>query len=369
MSQQLVGVFLGACGLSLVAGLSAATEGERNKTSLPRYEATLLKPLPGSAVSEAVGINNLGVVVGGSGEFLQSSNRATVWDRRGGPTELPANGEFNEAVAINDAGEVVGNEVSPAGRTRACAWKAGVHRYLTEFPGALHSLAYDINNAGWVVGECGTGEFSLPPFEDTHAVLWRGEEMVDLGTLGGLSSYAAAINEKGQIVGTSLMGEGGERWSGFLWDKGVMTRLPTPDPYHSTEAHDINDGGFIVGTSADNNPFNSPLTLWQGKQVQALPFESHSPSVDNGGTVVSNVLGDADNYRAYVWTHGKRDSLAHRVSPRPKRVEWQNNEARDINSHGQVVGWKLRGRLTTSNSPIAFRLDPTSSQERRRKPF
>src|SRR5262249_51103206 len=62
-------------------------------------------------------------------------------------------------------------------------------------PGGHYSYANDINAVGQVVGWAG------------HAVLWNNGTIIDLGRLepkGG--SSAAAINDRGQIVGWSSVG-------------------------------------------------------------------------------------------------------------------------------------------------------------------
>jgi probable HAF family extracellular repeat protein len=54
--------------------------------------------------------------------------------------------------------------------------------------------------------------------------------MIDLGTLGGRSSFAAAVNGRGQVIGDSDTGTGstgtGEGHA-FLWQNGSMTDLGT----------------------------------------------------------------------------------------------------------------------------------------------
>ena len=58
-----------------------------------------------------------------------------------------------------------------------------------------------------------------------RAVLWERGRPIDLGTLpGDLQSEAAAINYRGQIVGSSSDQNGNSR--PFLWKDGVMTELP-----------------------------------------------------------------------------------------------------------------------------------------------
>ena len=59
-----------------------------------------------------------------------------------------------------------------------------------------NSYAYGINASGQVVGTSFISANNV-----THAFLYSGGTMQDLGTLGGRQSYAYGINASGQVVG------------------------------------------------------------------------------------------------------------------------------------------------------------------------
>ena len=76
-------------------------------------------------------------------------------------------------------------------------------------------------------------------------------EIIDLGTLGGSSSYPKGINDAGQVVGTSRTGDG--RSHGFLWDdvNGMVDMTELLDESlgwdYIQSAIAINNNGQIVG--------------------------------------------------------------------------------------------------------------------------
>jgi probable HAF family extracellular repeat protein len=79
--------------------------------------------------------------------------------------------------------------------------------------------------------------------------------VTDLGTLGGASSGANAINNRGQVVGGSLnatpdpTNPGSTELRAFLWQDGVMSDLGTlggPDAY-------IDSNGNLIGATAIND--------------------------------------------------------------------------------------------------------------------
>ena len=85
-----------------------------------------------------------------------------------------------------------------------------------------------------------------------HTRTTRALLMVDLGTLGGTESNAAAINARGQVTGYSHTADG--KWRAFLYDKGVMTDLG--DLGGARPA--INARGQVVGYSRTGSTESMP---------------------------------------------------------------------------------------------------------------
>jgi probable HAF family extracellular repeat protein len=73
--------------------------------------------------------------------------------------------------------------------------------------------------------------------------------MTDLGTLGGTHSIAKSINDRGQIVGSSLTTPGSDQEHAFLYFNGKMTDLGTLPGMTYSYAYGINNNGQTVGYS------------------------------------------------------------------------------------------------------------------------
>ena len=78
-----------------------------------------------------------------------------------------------------------------------------------------------------------------------HAFVYSGGMMSDLGTFGGSSSTANAINGAGQIVGYASYA-GDVQQHAFLYSGGMMTDLGTLGG-NTSDAYAINASGQIVG--------------------------------------------------------------------------------------------------------------------------
>src|SRR5512132_2132904 len=141
-------------------------------------------------------------------------------------------------------GLLVTGSVQSASLTGSASSTTGDYQ-VTNLPslGGTSSAGSSVNNRGWVAGIS-----NLPGDQVQHAALWKGETIVDLGTLGGPNSGVLwpVKNERGNISGISQTARPdplGERWScsaffpaatgtghqclGFVWHDGVMRALPT----------------------------------------------------------------------------------------------------------------------------------------------
>jgi probable HAF family extracellular repeat protein len=152
----------------------------------------------------------------------------------------------------------------------AVVWSLGpngapfISQQLPPIPGDAVSAATQINDEGDAVGASGPCT-SLGLGVGAHAVLWHAGRALDLGSLGGITNNVAfAINNKGQVVGTSDLA-GDQFFHAFLWERGAIKDLGTlPAPYDAFAlAGSINDRGEVVGFSCDVN-FNCHGFLRQG---------------------------------------------------------------------------------------------------------
>ncbi|SEO41594.1 PEP-CTERM protein-sorting domain-containing protein [Nitrosospira multiformis] len=199
----------------------------------------------GGGWSEARGINDAGQVAGYSYTADGNSHAFITGPDGVGMRDLGTlGGSGSYAFGINDAGQVAGYSLTADGNS---------HPFITGPDGMgmrdLGSLsgdrrAYDINNAGQVVGS----SFITGP---------DGMGMRGLGSLGGSGgSVAFGINDAGQVVGGSSTSEGFSH-AFITGPDGVgMKDLGTlGGRYSYSVASGINDAGQVVGDSytADGN--------------------------------------------------------------------------------------------------------------------
>jgi probable HAF family extracellular repeat protein len=221
---------------------------------------------------------------------------------------------------------------APAGAAPAGAAPAGATRYdLTAIGtfGGDRSYAADVNNHGQVVGSSTTADGAA------RAFLWeRGGPMRDLGMLpDGEASAAHGINDAGQVVGGVSRTSG--RNAPFLWEEpGPMRDFTNSPPDQYVRALDINDLGEISGNAATAQVWRTDGTV-----VDRSPQYLETYGMNERGLVVgySRV---SDDDRASVWDRraGTVRLLADVGGP---QTDFSYAEA--VNDAGQVVGAYFSG--------------------------
>jgi probable HAF family extracellular repeat protein len=236
-------------------------------------------------------------------------------------------------------------------------WQNGSLIDLGPLPGGYCSNAGTINSKGEIAGNSEIGEID-PLFDvrQIRAVVWADGQMKNLGTLGGNESAAAAINNRGEVVGQTLNAipdpfsffdlfifgsSAGTQTRAFLWQNGVMQDLGTlggPDALATL----INERGQVTGYSYTNSipnadtgiPTADPF-LWENGRMtdlgslggtSGLPF-----ALNNRGQVVgdSNLAGDLI-FHPFSWDGRQLTDLG--------TLGGDNGDAFALNDAGDVVG-------------------------------
>jgi probable HAF family extracellular repeat protein len=227
---------------------------------------------------------------------------------------------------------------------------------------------YIIRNNGLISGAAAT-----PDGSSMHAVLWYKGWKIDIGTpgLGGPNSAAFGVNEFGQTVGQAETSRpNAEDFCGFnaygfasstacrpfLWQDGVMTKLPTLGG-HNGFANSINNRGVVAGiaeTDATDPTPGCPVhqfepVVWERGRIHSLPpysgdSDGVAAQVNDKGQVVgaSGTCGSfnpntglylVENH-ALLWENGIATDLGNLGG----EGGLAGNHACALNNQGQVVG-------------------------------
>ena len=224
---------------------------------------------------------------------------------------------------------------------------------IAELTGVTSSYASAVNDAGQVVGSIHIGSVD-------HAFIWSSSGgMVDIGVCSGfVSSSAGWINNSGVVVGWCSTASGSVshafRWSAStgMVDLGV---LPGSD---DSFAYGINSSGQIVGeTFANVTNIRRPFRWTEAKGMEDLGALTGDPaagaySINDDGLIVgfsTTAAYRSGPVRAIQWTAAGVKTLISDCSGSPCYAA-----ANGINKSGQVVGTRLNGGFmwTAAGGPV-----------------
>lgn len=198
-------------------------------------------------------VNNGGLAVG------VWRRAAFTWSRAAGYDELPflpgAYWDQAEAMAVNDAGVIVGWGTDDEGFKKPVRWTNGGIEELPVLTGGRYGIANDVNSAGVIAGEAdGVTDRGLR----TRPVIWQADGSIEEIPLYPLDppldmGFAEGINDRGTVIGwdmSSIQGDGRQ----VPWIRtrdGVKTNLnDLIDPSSGWDLRvplDVNEREQIVG--------------------------------------------------------------------------------------------------------------------------
>lgn len=208
--------------------------------------------------------------------------------------------------------------------------------------GGSSSQANALNDAGQVVG------WAHDTNNVSRAFLWDNGVMQDLGTLpGGTTAEAQDINESGRIVGGSDTTNGVSGYRGFSWDSGVMTELGTLGGT-SGRAYGMNEGNESVGWAMTNNATDPMACLYTPGATTELgrlypKYSSEAYDVNNATQVVgqSFLFAPGEAWHSIFWqdTNGNQTSDAgEMIGLGVFNTNGRYSKAYAINDQGIIVG-------------------------------
>lgn len=297
--------YLTWCAIPILAACAADNPVEPGS-----YLITIeLGTLPGDGWSEALGVNDLGWVVGRSSSERFGGSKPFVWRAEHGMRPLKGlgqNGGF--AVDINNRGVIAGMAIDSAGIWHAVLWRT---------PDA-EPTPLQIRGA-----PCGINERGEIAIGGERVLLWTPDGVRDL-TDGAHAPLCRALNDAGHVVGSTFGSHGtssniGGRDATIFTDQGRVGLA-------GVVANDINNLGEVAGRGISFDP-----GYWTAEgSWRELPG-------DGGGTLAINdasELAGRTGGIAAAWRDGELIPLGRWGGS----DGWSSGER--ISNRGHVVGRK-----------------------------
>jgi probable HAF family extracellular repeat protein len=230
-------------------------------------------------------------------------------------------GTVSNAKGVNNRGQIVGYATTADGASRGVLWENGaIYDLNTLLPAnsgwqIAGTNTNAINDSGQIVGQgLINGHQHAFRISDSDGIYANGGAVItDLGTLGGPNSNGIAINNLGQVAGSSNTSDGSLR--AFRYSGSTITDLKSV--YGISNGSGINDAGLVVG----------------GSEYRGWTY--------------------ANEWHAFLWQAGKIADLNLQL---PRGSTWTLEVAYDINKDGRIVGSML-----VNGQRHAFMMVPSTS--------
>jgi probable HAF family extracellular repeat protein len=300
----------------------------------------------GITAINAVAVNDSGQVAGTFTASEGGEPFGSAFLYAGGVTNSVASSRSSTGNGLNDKGQVVGlqfpqvpNPLEPPAQAFLYNYSNNTTNDIDNVTGR-QSAANGINNAGQATGSLSTG--ACPPrmpytpacLGNTHAFLYTGSGLKDIGTLGGTYSEGTSINDRGEIAGISTVGNGATHL--FLYTQGHMRDLGTAAGQTFASAV-LNDRGDILASTAGSGSVGASY-LYRNNKFFKLPFPG---SGINNSSLIVGTKPAATGSRAYLYFHGISIDLNELVDSSLPLL----TSAGGVSNNGKIVVKGVNGQL------------------------
>ena len=295
----------------------------------------------GDEWSEANDINCKGQVTGSSTFPGNGNYRAFRWSPASQVMENVAGMDYTtHGKAINKKGHIVGFGSSNNGDGSILYFKGNTVQELASLSGSLtDGAALSINNKGYIVGRSLLGSQSSNPF--THATFWHKNKLWDISrrALNDNEAIANYVSNEKKVVGTQVNSQTQET-EGFVLDlsngnvdliTGLYDGVANPLA--------INRNDVAVGYNTPHSGFTRAF-LWENgvtTDIGSNEFASYAYDINRYNVVVGfEYESNGGATYAYAYRNGVLENLNDLIDPNDS---WDLRVAKGINDRGEIVGW------------------------------
>lgn len=315
-----------------------------NAIAAPNFEAIDL----GAFHVENMNVNNSGTFeISNSGEIAAHIsttpylNEATFFQNNTPTTLTSLGGSSSYGFGLNDNNIVVGHyRDSTSGYSKPYYYQNNQMINIPIFTGGNNGFAKDINSAGIVVGHSNHVSGN-DAYVKAFSYNINTETLTELGTFGGIQSYAQAINENGQITGYAEYKVGIMEYDhAFIYDNGVMHDIGTLPGNNESQGADINEIGHVAGLASVGT--NNHAILYANGVMNDLGTFTNNPAHSSYASGLNNldqVVGMSDvesnQMKGFFYEDGVMHDLASLVTVSNGCSDYIPH---DINDSGLIVG-------------------------------